>query len=137
MRRSPTPDDAIQAVQQALGAGVRSITRFATGLCHYVYDIETDAGQLIVARMALPDTRDILAGGVYWHERLRAAGVPLPALPHADLDPPSGFPVMLLERLPGRDLDAEYDAMTAGRGPPAAPALRVPLHTQHPCTAVG
>ncbi len=113
--RVPTPQDAIQAIRQALGAGVRSITRFPTGLCHYVYDVETDDGRRVVVRMARPEAGDILAGGVYWHERLRAAGVPLPALLRADLDPPGGYPMMLLERLPGRDLDAAYDAMTSGQ----------------------
>src|SRR6185437_13594070 len=48
-----------------------------------------------------------------WHERLRQVGVPVPALLYADANPAGGFPVMVLERLPGRDLAFEYSDMTA------------------------
>jgi aminoglycoside phosphotransferase (APT) family kinase protein len=93
----------------------RSITRFPTGLCHYVYDVELDDGRKIVARLASDESRDALRGGVYWHERLRQVGAPIPELLYADADPAEGFPVMLLERLPGRDLTFEYASMTAER----------------------
>ena len=111
--RRPTERDAALVVCEGLGVEARAIERFPTGLCHYVYDVTTDDGRRVVARLATSETADQLAGGVYWHERLRAVGAPLPALLHADLAPAGGFPYMLLERLPGRDLGDVYAEMTS------------------------
>jgi Ser/Thr protein kinase RdoA (MazF antagonist) len=108
----PTERDAEAVVRRALGAGVRSVTRFPTGLCHYVYDVVTDGGRRVVARLSSSVTRDILAGGVYWHLRLRAIGVPLPALLYSDIGPEDACSAMLLERLPGRDLSLVYADLT-------------------------
>lgn len=110
--RAPTSEDAIRIVQKSLGVGVSAILRFPTGLSHHVYDVVTDDGRRIVVRMAGSEARAALAGGVYWHDRLRAVGVPLPALLHAHLGQDGDVPVMLLERLPGRDLGHEYDQLT-------------------------
>ncbi|MGZ3600290.1 MAG: phosphotransferase family protein [Ktedonobacterales bacterium] len=107
----PTREDAIHIVRHILATGVSTISRFPTGLCHYVYDIVTDDGRHIVVRMADDTTRDALAGGIYWHERLRAVGVPLPALLYSNLGQDGDIPVMVLERLPGRDLGDEYDQL--------------------------
>ena len=109
---SPSSEDAIRVVREVLGVGVRAISRFPTGLSHYVYDVVTDDGRKVVVRLAGNEMSDALAGGVYWHERLRAVGVPLPALLYADLGRDDTAPVMILERLPGRDLGAEYDRLT-------------------------
>jgi aminoglycoside phosphotransferase (APT) family kinase protein len=108
----PTERDAALAVRAGLGAESLAIERFPTGICHYVYDVVTADGRRVVARLASADTRHLLAGGIYWHERLRDVGAPLPALLHADLSPASGFPYMLLERLPGQDLGLVYDELT-------------------------
>lgn len=110
--RVPSREDAIHVVGEALGAGVSTISRFPTGLSHYVYDVVTDDGRRVVVRMASGDTRAALTGGIYWHERLRAVGVPLPTLLYADLGQDDDIPVMVLERLPGRDLGDEYDQLT-------------------------
>src|SRR5262249_29141951 len=108
----PISEDAIEIVRRVLGVGVSAISRFPTGLSHYVYDVVTDDGRRIVVRLAGNETRDALAGGIYWHERLRAVGVPLPTLLYADLGWGDIAPVMILERLSGRDLGAEYDGLT-------------------------
>lgn len=109
----PTQDDAMQMARRIFGIGVRKLSRFPTGLCHYVYDVELDDGLRVVVRLASAETRDALAGGIYWHERLRRVGVPIPALLYADTDPTAGFPVMVLERLPGRDLTFEYAGLSS------------------------
>ncbi len=105
---APSPEDAIRTVRESLHLGVSAVSRFPTGLSHYVYDVATEDGRRIVVRMARADTRDALAGGVYWHERLRAVGVPLPALLYHNLGHEGAFPVMILERLPGHDLGLAY-----------------------------
>ena len=90
---------------------ISSVTRFPTGLCHYVYEIRTETGQAYVVRIASAATRQSLQGGLYWHPRLKAAGVPVPALYASSLDDP--FPYMLLERLPGADLGQVYLGLSA------------------------
>lgn len=110
--RRPTERDVALAVRAGLGIEAGEIERLTVGICHYVYGVTTEDGRRIVARLATDETHDALAGGVYWHERLRDVGAPLAALLAADLAPASGFPYMLLERLPGEDLGLVYDQMT-------------------------
>ncbi len=109
---APSREDAMRIVRESLGLGVSAISRFPTGLSHYVYDVTTNDGRRIVVRMARADTRHALAGGVFWHERLRAVGVPLPALLYNTLGHDGAFPVMILERLPGHDLGLAYPHLT-------------------------
>ena len=108
----PTADDAARVVQASLGVGTREIERLAVGNQHYVYGVTTEDGRRVVVRLATAEGVDALAGGVYWHERLRGVGAPLASLLHAELAPASGFPSMLLERLPGQDLGLVYDQLT-------------------------
>lgn len=108
----PTERDAAHAIRASLGVEARTVRRFGAGICHYVYDVVTEDGRRVVARLANDETRDILAGGVYWHERLREVGTPIPALLASDLTPTRAFPYMLLERLPGDDLGAVYDRLS-------------------------
>lgn len=112
MFRTPTEQDAATIVSAVLGQPVLTIRRFPTGLCHYVYDIQTPTQQLVM-RIARPDTHALLAGAVYWSHLLRPMGVPLPKLLYADLEVKSvPFPFIVLERLPGTDLGHVYHTLT-------------------------
>src|SRR5262249_30202615 len=82
----PDERDAQTLVERALGGKVTALDRFAHGLCHYVYDVTLQDGRRVVARLAGPESKKYLAAGVYWQQRLKPLGVPLPALLHADLD---------------------------------------------------
>jgi aminoglycoside phosphotransferase (APT) family kinase protein len=109
-----TPEQtAIQIVGATLGQPVQTIHRFETGLCHYTYDIVTGANRPLVARLAQPGNEAMLEGAVYWSERLRPQGVPLPELLGYDLTRRK-FPYayLLLERLPGQDLGQVYPGLT-------------------------
>lgn len=107
----PTPDDAAAIVLATLGEQAQTVTRFATGLAHYVYEVTTTRGAVVV-RMAAEDPLT-LVGAVYWSERLRPRGAPLPAILHADVRVDARpFPYLLLERLPGTDLGHVYDGLT-------------------------
>lgn len=110
--RRPTAQDAAHVVRRGLGGEAATVERFTTGHCHYVYDVTTTDGRRVAARLAFDETEPLLAGGVYWHARLRDVGVPVPRLLAADLTPPDGFPYMLLERLPGADLGDVYATLT-------------------------
>ncbi len=110
---TPSRQDVITIVRSVCGQDARSVQRFATGLCHYVYDVVLDDGQRLVARIAGSDTQSLLAGGVRWSSLLRPRGVPLPALLHVDLDATVvPFAYVLLEHLPGTDLGHVYHGLT-------------------------
>lgn len=112
-RSTPTEQDAETIVQNTLHEPVRFITRFQTGLCHYVYDILTASNTAVVVRIARSDAAATLTGAVYWSRLLRPLGVPLPRILHAELQPQSTpFPFLLLERLPGTDLGHVYPQLS-------------------------
>ncbi|MDP9366793.1 MAG: phosphotransferase [Chloroflexota bacterium] len=112
--QTPTECDAATLVRSILRTDVHAVVRFPTGLAHYVYDVVLDGGLRAVARLAKADQGESFTSAVYWHQRLRSRGVPLPRLlAFADRPPDGSFPFMLLERLPGRDLLNEYPALSS------------------------
>jgi hypothetical protein len=126
---APSERDAARLVELALGERAVHVHRFTTGLAHYVYDVVTDSGRAVVARIARSQPPSI-AHAVAWSERLRPLGVPLPALLHADAEARLlAWPSMLLERLPGTDIGHAYAALSTAqkadiaRGVCAAQAL--------------
>lgn len=112
----PAEQDAIDIAQNYLGTAVQTIERFPTGLGNYVYDIVTATGQRVVVRMRRIDGGTGFAGALYWYGLLVPLGVPLPAPIHAVAQPQDGaFPFMIVERLPGRDLQYEYPALSSNQ----------------------
>lgn len=110
--RRPGPDDAARLVERALRERVSAITRFPTGLDHFVYDVVLGDGRRVVARLSARG-HEPLRGAVAWSRKLRPLGVPLPALLYADLAAEhTPFAALLLERLPGTDLGHVIDALT-------------------------
>jgi len=105
----PSNEDAGNAVRSRLGLEPREVWRFKTGLCHFVFAVETSAGQTVVVRIATPATQRLLEGGVYWNNLLRPIGVPLPRMLATGIEPSEiQFPFVLLEWLPGSDLCEVY-----------------------------
>jgi aminoglycoside phosphotransferase (APT) family kinase protein len=112
--RGPDEGDVERIVSDAIGESVTSLRRFPTGLAHFVYDVETAGGNRFAVRLANPAQRTAFAGAVYWYERLRPLGIPLPALIYVDVEGQRhGIPVMILERLPGVDLGDVYLDLSA------------------------
>jgi len=91
-----------------------TLTRFPTGLCHYVFDVSLRSGEQFVVRVAAPQNRHLLSGAVAWSELLRPLGVPLPALLSQDVRAEAPLPYLVLERLPGDDVGDIYGTLTAG-----------------------
>ena len=113
-------NNTVPAIDEQTAAGIFSdhfpdsiarITRFPTGLCHYVYEVATSGGPSYVVRIAPPATREYMEGGVYWGRRLRDSGVPIPTVYATRLGDPLSYTVM--ERLPGNDLGHVYAAMSS------------------------
>jgi aminoglycoside phosphotransferase (APT) family kinase protein len=109
---TPTEEDARSIIQLVLHEPANTVTRFTTGLAHYVYDVITASNRAVVVRMAHPDASAHLAGATYWSARLRPRGVPLPRILAADVEAVP-FPFLLLERLPGTDLGHVYPQLSA------------------------
>lgn len=112
----PTEHDAACILHDALGKQAQSIRRFPTGLAHYVYDVETDEGEKLVIRLARPDLKYFFEGALSWYPLLKSKNIPLPDLYFSSLDDAKlGFPVMIMERLPGKDLGEVYPYLTANQ----------------------
>jgi hypothetical protein len=95
-----------------LHTDVAYIERFAQGLAHFVYDVRTTDAQRFVVRLTRPTQRWMFEGALHWQRLLVPVGVPLPHLLHADLAETGGFPVMIMERVPGSDLGLVYLTLT-------------------------
>jgi aminoglycoside phosphotransferase (APT) family kinase protein len=111
--QSPLPDEvtAAKVFRSHFSEPVSAVTRFPTGLRHHVYEIRTSTGGAYVVRIASSASRPDLEGGLYWHPRLRAAGVPVPVLYASSVT--DEYPYMLIERLPGSDLGQVYAGLSS------------------------
>jgi aminoglycoside phosphotransferase (APT) family kinase protein len=112
--KTPSADDAANVVRSRLDLEPIEIRRFPTGLCHYVFSVTISDQQKWVVRIATPQTKRLLAGGVYWNKFLRPLGVPLPRIVTTSLEPAEiEFPFVVLEQLPGTDLSEIYQTLTS------------------------
>lgn len=109
----PTAKDAKRILSAVTNRTVAEIHRFPNGLAHFVFDARLSDGERLVLRLTRPAQRNDFEGALYWSERLRPLGVPLAAIIHAELDyHVHGFPVLVLERLPGVDLGDCYAGLS-------------------------
>jgi hypothetical protein len=106
----PTETHAREVMSRYLQGEAFSLRRYPNGLCHYVYEVVPENAAPIVLRMAHRETKPHLAGSIYWTDRLRPLGVPLPRILGADLEGP--FPYTILEHIPGVDLGDAYPSLT-------------------------
>lgn len=114
MTKIPTENDAERILFERLGKRIKSIKRFPTGLANYVYDVITENDEGIVVRLARLDLKYFFEGAIYWYDKLIDKKVPLPTLYYSELDENiNGFPVMIMDRLPGKDLNDVYPSLTS------------------------
>jgi Ser/Thr protein kinase RdoA (MazF antagonist) len=107
--RDPTADDARVVIQRYLDTKATSVERFPTGLANYVFDVQTVDSQRVVVRFARNREESVIGNAVAWSHLLRPSGVPLPnLLAHDVTGEVTGYPMMLMERLPGTDLGDVY-----------------------------
>jgi aminoglycoside phosphotransferase (APT) family kinase protein len=100
------PDETTAAamVSEVLAEPI-SVSRFPTGLQHFVFEATAAQGRQAVVRVSRREDIGLARNSIYWSERLRPLGIPLPQILHADLTMGRHrFPFVILERLPGRDL---------------------------------
>ena len=107
----PTADDAARIAAGVLGEPVARVHRLETGCGNWVYDVLTTSGRNVVVRIARDP--DECAAGVHWSRTLRPLGVPLPEMiaHHVPKDAEDRA-WMVLQRLPGTDLEHVYASLT-------------------------
>jgi len=108
---TPSESEVSCIVAEYLNCEAQSVRRFSMGLFHYVFDVQTKGGKRIIVRISTPVNRDYLRGGLYWNEKLRPLGVPLPKVLAHDLR--GERPFVILERLAGVDLNDCYTKLSA------------------------
>ena len=124
--RQKSPDAKLAA---AIAKGVASqapvtVSRFTTGMRHYVYEATFADRAPLVVRIGGADAHAEMAGALYLSGLLRPRGAPLPEILAHDLE--SDFPWLALERLDGVDLgDAIRDFTDFQRDRIAAEVARV------------
>ena len=106
------PDESTAiAVAADFLTGPVQITRFLTGLQHFVFEAKSGRDKVVV-RLSRRDAASVAEDSVYWSNYLRPLGVPLPKLIHADTTMTRHpFPFVILERLPGQDLGLVIDRL--------------------------
>lgn len=110
---SPTANDATRIIRSVFDVDVKSVKRFPTGLCHFIYDVVTAHELALVVRIGHPDNRKGIEGSVYWSNKI-PQDVPLPKLLYTGLDGKvCPFPFTILERLPGVDLQDVYAELSS------------------------
>ncbi|MBC8385519.1 MAG: hypothetical protein H8E57_08385 [Candidatus Cloacimonetes bacterium] len=106
----PNTQIAKDIVENHYQVVVSEINRFATGLCHFVYDVKLENGEEVVIRLAGDNSINLLKGGVFWFNKLKNNKIPVPDILHHDFN--CEFPYVIMERLAGKDLHFVYDELT-------------------------
>lgn len=108
------PDELTATVMaEEVLADPAHVARFPTGLKHFVFEATSLRGGVVVVRISRREDVDVARDSLYWSDRLRPLGIPLPRILHADMTMERHpFPFVILERLPGRDLDFVVDCLS-------------------------
>ena len=103
-RSYEVPGDSIACslAEAATGHAPIRISRFSTGLHHYVFEVAFEDRPPVVVRIAAEHSRSAMAGALELSRTLRPLGVPLPKVIAEGVT--HRFPHLVLERLPGTDL---------------------------------
>lgn len=106
----PTAADAGRIAAEVLGARAVLVERMPTGAANWVYDVRCAGGARVVVRILR--ARADCAAGVHWSRTLRPLGVPLPEMLAHHVGSGEGERSwMVLERLPGTDLEHVYRSL--------------------------
>jgi aminoglycoside phosphotransferase len=107
----PTPGDAAKIAADVLGEPIASVHRMPTGAGNWVCDVRDERGTNVVVRVMR--SHEECRSGVYWSQTLRPLGVPLPEMiAHHVGNGDGDRSWMVLERLPGTDLEHAHATLT-------------------------
>ena len=99
-----------EIVETYLNKNVLKVSRFTTGLSHFVFDVVTDDEFTCVVRITTQERKRELETGLYWQEKLEEVGIPLPTV--YQVGQVDNYPFVIYERLPGVDLEDFYPRLT-------------------------
>lgn len=109
----PSESDAKMIVEEAIHKRVVLVKRFPTGLMHYVYDVTTEGGEKFVARLTRPENHSYFTSALFWYTLLKEKHVPVPTIYFSEVDSTKfGFPVIIMQRLSGKDLGDVYQTLS-------------------------
>jgi aminoglycoside phosphotransferase (APT) family kinase protein len=106
----PTEALAERIAAEVTGERPAGVSRFATGLQHYVFEVTFTNRPAVVVRLTLPRNADLMRSASRLSHQLRPLGVPLPRILAEGLD--TALPHLVLERLPGIDLGRVVGTLT-------------------------
>ncbi|MEA2710601.1 MAG: hypothetical protein QOF78_3202 [Phycisphaerales bacterium] len=109
----PTEQDAVRIAADVLGDTIAAAQRLPTGAGNWVYEVVSAGGRRVVIRILR--SHEECKSGVYWSQTLRPLGVPLPEMIAHHVgggDDGTDRSWMVLERLPGTDLEHTHAALT-------------------------
>jgi aminoglycoside phosphotransferase (APT) family kinase protein len=110
MSESSFTEKATAVASGFAGSAVSSIRRFARGHHHYVYDVACPGGRAFVVRLGAIEDGAFFEAARGWHALLAPIGTPLPRILAGGEH--CGHPFLILERLPGVDLEDAFDSMS-------------------------
>ncbi|MEM7221436.1 MAG: aminoglycoside phosphotransferase family protein [Pseudomonadota bacterium] len=99
-------EETVGAMAREILADSALVSRFPTGLRHFVFQVASAQGKRIVVRVSRREDVSVVRDSIYWSDMLRPLEIPLPELLYADATMSRHpYPFVILERLPGRDLE--------------------------------
>jgi aminoglycoside phosphotransferase (APT) family kinase protein len=107
----PQSENIQEIIRQNFKENALKIDRFPMGNCHFVFDVITESGKNLVARIARPENKNLLENAIFWNGLLKPKGVPLPEILAFELNS-TNFPYLILERLKGTDLNEVYPQLS-------------------------
>jgi aminoglycoside phosphotransferase (APT) family kinase protein len=110
----PTDQDAVRIAASFAGEPISALERYETGLCHWVYRVETAPGAVFVLRVAAPRNQRYILGGLTIGRMLEEQRIPVARVLGGDASMETEtFPWMVVQHLPGRDLGLVCNDLTA------------------------
>lgn len=111
IENNPNEEIAVKIFNRHVSGSVAKITRFQTGLCHFVYDITTSNGSTYALRISNEASSNLIESGIYWNKRLSSINIPVPQIYAFQIAPPRSY--MLIERFAGADLGCVYGSLSS------------------------
>lgn len=108
----PTEQDVRDIVRISMGKDVAKVYRYPTVISNFVYDVQTKDGEELIVKLARPDVKHFFDGALFWYKRLEEIEIPIPKLYYSDINGQHGFPILIMEKLPGEDLESAYPSLS-------------------------
>ncbi len=113
MPNIPSEELVEKIIKDLTSDEIISINRFSTGKAHYVYDVKTSTDEVVV-RLTRIEQKSSFESALYWYKILKPLGIPLPTFRLGDMEGSKcGFPLIVMDRLPGKDLLHAYQEMSS------------------------